>query len=261
MLLCAAVFQDCQRTVGRGLRDEIITRRSWYSLSMQHNLAISLLLSLLRTRVPWFYALGCATKFVAACTRSVEQRPGQRSLTSPSSAMHWGEVSATLWLVCVPLQAVTLSVHSLARRRWQPWSRWSLTRPTKKPSLNLVVHGKYIWRALWEAARDHLLYVPYFHPHNTAQQAPLPDLLCKAYRSGLKSTSSLCGLFVHSHTPYKLPGCYLAEMSRAFTICPKPYRLWLDNWWRWESGSWVDAWFPCTWCCATAPLLQVCALM
>jgi len=51
------------------------------------------------------------------------------------------------------------------------------------------------------------------------------------------------------------------EMFWAFTICPKSNRLWLDNWWRQESGSWVGAWLPCTWYCATAPLLQVCALM
>jgi len=36
-----------------------------------------------------------------------------------------------------------------------------------------------IWRALWEAARDHLPYVPSFHPHNTCQQAPLQIFCAK----------------------------------------------------------------------------------
>jgi len=56
--------------------------------SMQLNLAVSLLLSLLRTQTSWYCALGCAMKSLDVCTRSAEQRPGPGSVTSSSSATH-----------------------------------------------------------------------------------------------------------------------------------------------------------------------------
>ena len=162
--LWVAVLPDYQRTVRRGLRAisnrvEIITRRGWHSpiLLMQLNLAVCLLLSLLKKQMSWFCALRCSTKSLDVCTRHVEERPG--SLTWSSSAMHGGSVCNALigtfgmhaFTGCTGCDTIT-AFAGQGRRQPQPLE--CLTSDKAYKELKRLHWTKTfirsIWRALWK---------------------------------------------------------------------------------------------------------------
>jgi len=94
--LWVTVLQDRQRTVQRGLRVEIITRRGWHSPILLHALhaaesgCMSIVVTADYTDVLVLF-LAMFNKISWRMYRNVEQRPGPGSLTWSSSAMHGGK--------------------------------------------------------------------------------------------------------------------------------------------------------------------------
>jgi len=128
--LWVAVLQDRQRTVRRGLRVEIITRWGWHSPILLHaphaaeSGCVSIVVTVEDTDVlalclAMFNKISWRMYYVLEMWNKGQDQGSWHDQAQPCM----GQVSVMPWLVhlvCMPLQAVTLSLHSLARGRRQP---------------------------------------------------------------------------------------------------------------------------------------------
>jgi hypothetical protein len=89
----------------------------------------------------WSFVWTCAARSHPTCSRNVGRRTGQDSWIPTHWAVRLEAACVIHWLVCMSLQTVIPSVHSLALERWHS-SGWRKNKTYQDVSRNLVSHGK-----------------------------------------------------------------------------------------------------------------------
>ena len=117
------MLQDRQRTVGRGLKVEIITRRGWHSPTSPCSpcswiYSVGLLLSRWRHRCTGSVPGDVQRNPLPSCTRNVKQRPGQWiavQLNIQITHFMWGGTRGRSYTIffCSSFINVTLSEKSI----------------------------------------------------------------------------------------------------------------------------------------------------